>query len=249
METLTVPAKEFKHFKDPYDPKGSQGRPDKYRFYVDVRDVPAELENWMDTNPRDQNLETNVARAIRGSLLEDNKSFHLWNRGILLSASKVVYDNRSGLAHITFENPQVHGNIDGGHTLKIILAQKAASPELPEQYVEFEVIVGVTAPEDLAEARNNSVAVNTKSLEELKNSFELLKEIFRSHPIQGNDYYQRIEFRQNQMRQKSNPIDIREIIGILLHPQIRRKSYDEQAIPRTACWICNPNATKHGDEP
>lgn len=34
-----------------------------------------------------------------------------------------------------------------------------------------------------------------------------------------------------------------------LHPQIRRKSYDEQAIPRTACWICNPNATKHGDEP
>ena len=33
------------------------------------------------------------------------------------------------------------------------------------------------------------------------------------------------------------------------NPQIRRKSYDEQAILRTACWICNPNATKHGDEP
>ena len=149
MITLTVPAKEFKHFKDPYDPQRGSGRPDKYRFYVNVNDVPEELKNWMDTNPRDQNLETNVARAIRDSLLEDNKSFHLWNRGILLSASKVVYDNRSGLARIVFENPEVHGDIDGGHTLKVILAQREKRGSLPEQYVEFEVIVGVTAPEDL----------------------------------------------------------------------------------------------------
>ena len=215
MITLTVPAKEFKHFKDPYDPQRGSGRPDKYRFYVNVNDVPEELKYWMDTNPRDQNLETNVARAIRDSLLEDNKSFHLWNRGILLSASKVVYDNRSGLARIVFENPEVHGDIDGGHTLKVILAQREKRGSLPEQYVEFEVIVGVTAPEDLAEARNNSVAVNTKSLEELKDSFEPLKAIFSGHTIQGNHYVERIEFRQNQMRGKSNAIDIREVIGIL----------------------------------
>ena len=125
----------------------------------------------MDTNPRDQNLDTNVARAIRASLVEDNKSFHLWNRGILLSASRVTYDNRSGLARIVFEDPQIHGDIDGGHTLKIILREKeqllAKGQALPEQYVEIEIIVGVTSPEDLAEARNNSVAVNVKSLEEL----------------------------------------------------------------------------------
>lgn len=30
------------------------------------------------------------------------------------------------------------------------------------------------------------------------------------------------------------------------HPKIRRKSCDEQVIPRTGCWICNSNATKNG---
>lgn len=217
--TLTVPAKEFKHFKDPFDPARGSGRPDKYRFYLNVNDTPPELAEWMDTNPRDQNLDTNVARAIRASLVEDNKSFHLWNRGILLSASRVTYDNRSGLARIVFEDPQIHGDIDGGHTLKIILREKeqllAKGQALPEQYVEIEIIVGVTSPEDLAEARNNSVAVNVKSLEELKNTFGSLKDIFSHHTIQGNHYDQRIEFRQNQMRGESNSIDIREVIGIL----------------------------------
>ena len=173
----------------------------------------------METNPRSQNLNTSVGKAICASLLENNKSFHLWNRGILLSAEKISFDNRSNLATIYLEDPDVHGNIDGGHTLKAIIethkkaAKKGAS--LPEQFVEFEVITGLSMPEDLAEARNNSVAVDMKSMEELKNTFDILKDILRDHIIGSSHYIERIEFKQNELRGKANTIDIREIISIL----------------------------------
>lgn len=69
-------------------------------------------------------------------------------------------------------------------------------------------------PEDLAEARNNSVAVDTKSMEELKNTFDILKDIIRDDTIGKNHYLERIEFKQNELRGTGNTIDIREIISI-----------------------------------
>lgn len=222
MTKLVLPALQFKKMSDPFetlDPSLRGERPTKYRFYCRTADVPEDLLNWMETNPRSQNLNTSVGKAICASLLENNKSFHLWNRGILLSAEKISFDNRSNLATIYLEDPDVHGNIDGGHTLKAIIEtrKKAAKKgnSLPEQFVEFEVITGLSMPEDLAEARNNSVAVDMKSMEELKNTFDILKDILRDHIIGSSHYIERIEFKQNELRGKANTIDIREIISIL----------------------------------
>ncbi|MDK2802655.1 MAG: AIPR family protein [Oscillospiraceae bacterium] len=53
-----------------------------------------EIINWMGTNPRETKLTTNVARSINSSL-EKNKSFHNLNRGVLISAKSVHWDNKS----------------------------------------------------------------------------------------------------------------------------------------------------------
>lgn len=223
MTKLQIPACYFRKFEDPFEEKRGEKGPVKYRFYARVSDVPSQLLDWMETNPRDQNLNTDVSKAIRESLLDDTvPCFHLWNRGILISAAKITFDNRKDLAELYLDDPQIHGNIDGGHTLRIILQcqQDVADqklPRMPEQYVDIEVITGLDSPEALAEARNTSIAVDLKSMEELRNSFEVLKRILDPCYIQGDHYIERIEFRQNQMRIKEvqNAIDIREVISIL----------------------------------
>lgn len=241
MTKLVVPAKDFRKFEDPFAKESDGDKPVKYRFYVRVSDVPAELLNWMETNPRDQNLNTDTSKAIWESLLDDGTPyFHLWNRGILISAAKVTFDNRKGLAELFLEDPNVHGNIDGGHTLRIILKcqedaalgvlekrPKEYTDQMPDQYVEMEVITGLTSPEGLAEARNTSVAVDLKSMEELRKSFDVLKSILETCVLEnGKGFLDRIEFRQNQMRtakadsdarskEPQNWIDVREVISIL----------------------------------
>jgi|GEM_PF-223346 len=237
MTKLMIPAKSFRKFDDPFSQGIKGDRPVKYRFYARVADIPAELLEWMNTNPRDQNLDTDTSKAIRESLLDDQTPyFHLWNRGILISAGKVIFDNRKNLAEIILDDDRIHGNIDGGHTLRIILAhqekvKKSALEkeplEMPEQFVEVEIITGLSSPEALAEARNTSVAVDLKSMEELRKSFDILKSILKNCEFDnGTTFLERIEFRQNQMRAAKraegdgekapeNWVDVREVISIM----------------------------------
>ena len=91
MTKLVFPAKNFRKFDDPFESEDNFSGPTKYRFYAHVKDIPEELLNWMDTNPRDQNLKTDTAKAIIASLENDAVPyFHLWNRGILISADSVI---------------------------------------------------------------------------------------------------------------------------------------------------------------
>ena len=74
-------------------------------------------------------------------------------------------------------------------------------------------------------------------MEELRKSFNTLKDILNPCYIDGNHYIDRIEFHQNQMRSKKekNPIDIREVISILnmfnlsLYPNDRDSSHPIQS--------------------
>ena len=207
MPKFTMHAREFKTMRDP------NRKPDghtKYICYLDTATIPQELQNWSKTNPRDQKMTTDAARAIGTSLLE-NDDFHELNRGLLFSVESVKYDNRDETLTIEMLNDDIHGNIDGGHTLRAISdAQKRGN--LPEsRYVFAEFFVGLTSPVELAAARNTSVAVDLKSQEELKRSFDVLKEILRPFPFE-----KRIAYRMNQhYDEKIQIIDIREIITIL----------------------------------
>ena len=114
------------------------------------------------------------------------------NRGIVLSAKKVNYNNKTGKVTIYFDDTLYHGNIDGGHTYKIVCEHIG---ENLDQYVQFEVMTGVEdIIESLAEARNTSVQVDEKSMAELANKFEPIKEA-----LEGMPFYRRIAFKQNQI--------------------------------------------------
>ena len=207
-KTMVVKDSSFRKLDDPFE----NGKSRKYVLYVKVDDVAEGIP--MTTNPRDQKLTSNVAKAITDSLTSNDGYFHLKNRGIVVSAQKVNYNNKTGKVTIYFENTQYHGNIDGGHTYKIVCDHKG---ENLDQYVQFEIMTGVEdIIENLAEARNTSVQVDEKSMAELAQKFDPIKEA-----LEGMPFYRRIAFRQNQSSvdeetgRNEKMIDAREVVAII----------------------------------
>lgn len=211
MAIIKIPVKSYTCMQPPT--AGNEIK--KHRFYADTNEIPSELLDWMSTNPREQNLDSPVAKTIAGSLKEPHEEFHLRNRGILLSAKSLTFEGQDGEGSVSIEleDLSVHGDIDGGHTLRIILA---AEKPLTNKYVEFEVLTGLASAVEIAEARNTSVALDLKSMEEMKNAYAVLKETFEGQLIGGDPFFQRVEWKQNQQHGEKNPIDVRTIISILL---------------------------------
>lgn len=203
MAMLKVKATQFKKMEDPIGRENKR----KYVCYVHIDDLPENLS--FGPNPRDQKLTTAIAKEIEDSLLSNDGDFHLKNRGVVISAAKVNYDTKSSLMTILLDDDWEHGNIDGGHSLKIALKHKN---EGLNQYMAFELMVGVEdIIEPLAAARNTSVQVDDKSLAELSNRFDPIKDA-----IGGMPFYDRIAFKQNQqLAPKVKMIDAREIVAIL----------------------------------
>ena len=190
MKKITIPVKCYTEMPNPYP---GNREPYKVRFLVALKDVPSSLTEWMSTNPREQNLTSPVAKSIAASIREDSRNFHMKNRGILLSAKMVefipaVEGAMDGLVNIVFDDPSIHGNVDGGHTLQLILASQHEA-DLPEQYVEFEIMVGLNDLLSIAEARNSSVALDMRSMEELKGSFDVWKSLFEDVEIGGDRFF------------------------------------------------------------
>lgn len=208
MAQLTISADQFKRMNDPVDASNGHIR---YVCYANAASIPQELENWMETNPREQKMTTNVAKAISSSL-QDNINFHELNRGILLSVNDADFDNQKKQVKITLLDPTIHGNIDGGHTLRAILDAQKAGLVSSDRYVFMEIFTGLDSPVELAAARNTSVQVDLKSIEELKDSFEIIKSSFMNLPFSS-----RIAYKMNEHYNDPSiePIDVREIITIL----------------------------------
>ncbi len=206
MRVYSIKTEEFRRLDNPHGPSDKH----KYVCYVHIDHVPEDIP--MATNPRDQKLTTDVAKDIEESLISNDGFFHLKNRGVVISAQSVEYDHYSKMMILKLGNDYNNGNIDGGHTYKILLKHK--NTEL-DQYVQFEIMVGVEdIIEQLADARNNSNQVDDKSLAELSNKFAPVK-----NAIGGVEFYDRIAFKQNQQIEingkKAKMIDAREVIAVI----------------------------------
>lgn len=206
-KTMYVKENSFRKLDDPFNDITK-----KYVFYVKICDVAEGIP--MSTNPRDQKLTSGVAQAIKESLESNDGYFHLKNRGIVLSAKSCTYNNKTKEVTINFTNDMLHGNIDGGHTYKIVCDHRNAGLD---QYVQFEVMTGVEdIIEKLAEARNTSVQVDEKSMAELQQKFDPIKE-----GLEGMTFFTRIAFKQNQQafdddtNKKLKMIDAREVVAII----------------------------------
>ena len=180
-------------------------RPTMYFAICDVKDLP---ENFsMKTNPREQKMTTSVAKKIKNSLLDTSAlDFYLLNRGLLLSAKEVTFNTYSKEITIVFENMDVHGNVDGGHTYRTILDYRDEL-EPGQQFVKLEILTGVESIfQDLAAARNTSVQVQDKSIAELENRFDIIK-----HAIINEPFYEQVFFKEND----KGDIDVTDILAIL----------------------------------
>lgn len=210
MEKFRLKAKMFKKMEDPVDKKNGHI---KYICYVQANSIPLDFDNWMSTNPREQKMTTNVALKIKDSLRE-NSNFHELNRGILMSVDEnVEWDNKTNDLLISMSDPNKHGNIDGGHTLRAILDAKQSNSLSGDKYVFFEFITGIDSPVELAAARNTSVQVDLKSIAELENSFDAIKAAFKELPFSN-----RIQYKMNEhyTNEDIEAIDVREIIAIMI---------------------------------
>jgi len=204
-KTYTVKAKVYKKIEDPLMVQDIK----TIIAYCNVNDLPNDipLEN---TNPRDQKMNTKVVKSIIEELKNDSdgkQRFHLLNRGILISANSVTYNNKTNEMSFELTDIEKHGNVDGGHTYRAIIENRDKLEN--DQYVRLEIMAGIEDFfEDLAGARNTSNQVKDRSIAELENKFEEIKDIIRE---KDPKFFNRIAFKENE----DKPIDIREILSIM----------------------------------
>lgn len=199
--------KSCRKIPNPYSFSDEESAKSAEMYYIvcDVKDLPNNIP--MDTNPREQKLTTAVAKKIRNSLTNPgSNNFYLLNRGLLLSAEKVTYNSKNDTVSVIFSDTNVHGNVDGGHTYKII--QECQSElDYGQQYVKIEILTGVEDIfQELASARNTSTQVQDKSIAELYHRFEIIKETIKDEPF-ANDVF----FEENA----EGTIDVSDILALL----------------------------------
>lgn len=151
---------------------------DRHIILVRAEDVPENLPRA--TNPRESRIDRGIYKDVKQSLLNENGSanaFHLKNKGITIIADDVKRLN-DGVFQVQIQSDQ--GIVDGGHTYKVAQTSKAeilsgGRDEKIEQYLKFEILTGV--PRDLwpeiAGGLNTAVQVQTMSLANLENKFDL----------------------------------------------------------------------------
>lgn len=182
-------------------------------------------------NPRNQNMETKVAEAIRESLKNESGWFMYYNKGIVLNAESAEYDNKSETLKLElkkdvddpWESP--NGNLDGGHTNKVILdlieGGEWANPTDSKlrQYVTVEILTGIDPQRlsNLVGARNTNMPVKDLSLAVLGKELDWLLEIFEKAGVKN-----RIAWRQFD---DNADITGEEVLAYLslLNPELKEK--------------------------
>lgn len=213
--TVTFPVQDFKRLETPLDHLGYRD----FLCVVDVLDLP-DLSEMGRSNLRDPKDKGRVPEQIRQSLLEEDLFVYL-NRGLVIVAADVKFDNKSKIVKITFTQPDVHGLIDGGHTHLIISKEKEALRSKEEEggvpvlrHVKVEILKGfdLEQTKDIAGARNTSNQVRDESLLNLEGRFEPLQGALNGQPYAGDIAYKEYETYSDD---SAKPIDVRDIISIL----------------------------------
>jgi hypothetical protein len=182
------------------------------------------MGGWDHPNPRDAKSRGRVPDDIRAGLLESDLFVHM-NRGLLIMASSVHYDNQKKLVRLEFLKREFHGLADGGHTRLIISEEEKALIEMKKReedpayrHIKVEILVGLGLSEitDIVGARNTSNQVKDQSLLELNNKFENLKKALQAQPYADDIAYKEIEYYEDDVRKADQkPIDVRDLLAIL----------------------------------
>jgi len=180
-------------------------------------------------NPREPDPTSRVAKRIGETLQGNWTNFHLLNRGVVIVAKGIDYDNKSQRVRLTLdessEEEKLYGILDGGNTNERInlwrrdLTEDEAEDRLSNSYVNMQVLIphlkggDIPPPDmmsllnDVKDARNTSVQVKTKSLADARQHFDILKSV-----LANEAYYEQITWHEGQTGQ----IDALQIIILLM---------------------------------
>lgn len=203
MTALRFPTKQFRAIPSP------TGTARVGVFFARAENVPRELWDWREVNPREVNRRSGVYRSIVQTLTQDPERFHERNRGLTIVADDLTYDDKRHEAVLHLGDTKLHGVVDGAHTLDAILEAQKQPPEGGwPAFVFMKVIVGIDADQiaEIAGGLNTSQQVDLKSLENLREHFDELQRVIAKQP-----YANQIAYKMNE----DKSIDVREILYYL----------------------------------
>ncbi|MEM6392796.1 MAG: AIPR family protein [Planctomycetota bacterium] len=165
---------------------GSEGRVKLGTCFVSVDDLPDDLRNWMEVNPRRPRLSPKgkllgpVARRMVDTIANQPQKFVLKNQGIWLLVDQFCQRKTAGgrtSVEIVLADKCQHGLANGGHTFHAILQARDENKDMPlGAHVRLHLMQGVDTHDivELAEGLNRSAQVDNASLADLENRFDLV---------------------------------------------------------------------------
>lgn len=192
--TLSIPVNAFRNLPIPSIDGAKMGD-----CYVRVIDLPKELIEFMEVNPRIPNrskrndaLTGPVVKSIKETLTESPEDMAIKNQGIYLLVDSVKTYKKTGnqeLVDISLHDKSIHGIVNGGHTYHAIMdvIDKATEDErskLSQAWVRLHILSGVQKKfvVEMAEGLNRSKQVDEASLYNLGNAFEAIKNRMEDEP-------------------------------------------------------------------
>ncbi|MFA5025759.1 MAG: AIPR family protein [Candidatus Shapirobacteria bacterium] len=188
-----------------------------YSAILSIIDLPVDIGDWTEINPRDPKTSSLVATKIKDTLIDDPEWFLFKNRGLTLLASSVDFDNKNNIVSLEMSEKAIHGLLDGGHTFKVIQEYLADLSEEEKEginaFIKVEILEGINDLESavkIVEARNTSIQVKQQSLDELNKLYEPIKEI-----LAGKFYSDNISYKEYELNDDNSnkTIDIKEILS------------------------------------
>lgn len=211
---IRVPIVSFRRIENPFEREGKR----MYIAVLQAKNLPSELDQWKEINPRQALTTSGVAVKIRKSLQDAPRSFFFKNRGVTLLVDRVSFDNELNELSLEFSDQTCHGMLDGGHSYQVIreTLEDSEDADLEDAYLKLEILEGFSDPGevvDIVEARNTSTQVKDQSIEELKKHFEAIKQVLKNESYADRIAYKEIELAEDESRKD---IDIKEILSYLI---------------------------------
>lgn len=165
-----------------------------YTCFVRVTDIPEELGDFMQVNPRAPIrtkaglLAGAVAKGILHTLLTKPEEFVLKNQGIYILADGLRWDR--ALLQMMLADKSLHGIVNGGHTFAAIReAVRHATAtgqlyKLDSAFVRLTIYTGIEPQHvpEIAEGLNRSRQVDDPSLSNLQGEFDSIRQAMRGQP-------------------------------------------------------------------
>lgn len=197
-----------------------------YYTWVNFQDLPSNIS--LDVNPRKPKMNTAVAKQLIAAVTSsDVLGFDINNRGIVITAKNVKFDNTASIISLDLgDDSSVYGILDGGHTYTAIIQNRDKLTdqyhnEAIDKYVKLEIVVGDEVDvSGLADARNTSAQVSDIALFELDDKFDFIKK-----SIEGTSFEQDVAYKDND----NKSIRIGELLKLLFAFNIKRFPDDSTA--------------------